>query len=68
MRCSLEAKRFADLSGKIHIYCPYRHKTNICVHVVIKGGYCYRSNECLVLECKFNRLQGDLRSVLSLTW
>jgi hypothetical protein len=48
--------------------CPHRDKTGVSVHVVIKGGYCYRSECCMVIDCKFNRLQSDIRSLLSLTW
>jgi len=36
--------------------------------VVIKDGYCYRSEQCMIIQCKFNRLQTDLDAILSLTW
>jgi hypothetical protein len=65
--CHLE-KHFSEETGKLHIPCPHRHLTNINVHVVIKEGYCYRCGECMVIQCKFNRLQADLDRLLSLTW
>lgn len=60
--------RYSDTTGKLHMPCPHREKTGVSVHVVIKGGYCYRSEFCMVIDCKFNRLQSDIRSLLSLTW
>jgi hypothetical protein len=61
-------KRFSEASGKLHIPCPHKEITGINVHVVIKEGYCYRSEQCMVIQCKFNRLQSDIDYVLSLTW
>lgn len=60
--------RFSDTTGKLHTLCPHRDKTGISVHVVIKGGYCYRSENCIVIKCKYNRLQSDVKTLLSLTW
>lgn len=61
-------KRFSEASGKLHIPCPHKESTGIKVHVVIKEGYCYRSEQCMVIKCKFNRLQSNIDYVLSLTW
>jgi hypothetical protein len=61
-------KQFSEMSGKLHIPCPHRDTTGINVHVVIKNGFCYRSECCMVIKCKFNRLQLDIGSLLSLTW
>ncbi len=61
-------KRFSETSGKLHIPCPHRESTCINVHVVIKDGYCYRSEQCMVVKCKFNRLQSNIDCLLSLTW
>ena len=66
-RCQ-KYKHFSETTGKLHIPCPHNKQTGITVHVVIKGGWCYRSEHCMVLGCKFNRLQSDIRSILSLTW
>ncbi|MBI5674467.1 MAG: hypothetical protein HZC48_01400 [Nitrospirae bacterium] len=61
-------KSFSVETGKLHMPCPYREKTGVNVHVVIKGGYCYRSEQCRIIQCKFNRLQTDIDAVLSLVW
>lgn len=61
-------KHFSEATGKLHISCPHRKSTGIDVHVVIKDGYCYRSEDCMVLKCKFNRMQSDIGCLLSLTW
>lgn len=61
-------RRFDEATGKLHMQCPHSEKTGIYVHVVIRDGYCYRSGECMVVECRFNRLQGDIKSLLSITW
>jgi hypothetical protein len=61
-------KRYSEETGKLHVPCPFAENTGIRVHVVIKGGYCYRSEDCMILRCKFSRLQADLESLLSLTW
>lgn len=61
-------KRYAIETGKLHIPCPYREKTGINIHVVVKDGYCYRSERCMVIMCKFNRIQSDIDSILSLVW
>jgi hypothetical protein len=54
--------------GKLHVPCPYRESTGIDTHVVIKDGYCYRSDDCMIILCKYNRLQYDLDAVLSIVW
>ncbi len=64
----MEKKKFSENTGKLHIPCPYKEKTGIEVHVVIKGGYCYRSSQCMVFECKYNRYQSDIESLLSIMW
>ena len=61
-------KHFSDETGKLHIPCPHKKETGIRVHVVIKAGVCYRSDSCMVLRCRHNRLQADLPTLLSLTW
>ena len=61
-------KHYSEVTGKLHIPCPFRDLTDINVHVVIKGGYCYRSEQCMVIKCKYNRIQSDLKSLLSIIW
>ncbi|OGW27513.1 MAG: hypothetical protein A2X59_06225 [Nitrospirae bacterium GWC2_42_7] len=61
-------KRYSETTDKLHIPCPHSATTGINVHVVIKNGHCYRSENCLVIRCKFNRLQSDIESLISLTW
>ncbi|GAB4388144.1 MAG: hypothetical protein Kow0025_05640 [Thermodesulfovibrionales bacterium] len=69
MRKDLLGKKLSETTGKLHIPCPHAEKSGVCgVHVVIKGGYCYRSEECMVLECKYNRMQSDIKKVLSVAW
>jgi len=68
MRSMYSEKHYSEVSGKLHIPCPHRESTGISVHVVIKGGFCYRSEHCMVIRCKFNRLQADTACLLSLTW
>lgn len=61
-------KHFSETTGKLHIACPHPAETGVRVHVVIKNGICYRSDCCLVIRCRFNRLQSDIKALLSLTW
>jgi hypothetical protein len=61
-------KHYDDVTGKLHISCPHRERTGIYVHVVVKDGYCYRSHECMVVECRYNKIQSDIKKLLSLTW
>ncbi|WP_333654927.1 hypothetical protein [Dissulfurispira sp.] len=68
MKFFFDEKRFSESTGKLHIYCPYRERTGINVHVVIKGGYCYRSRQCMIVQCKFNSIQLDIEALLSLVW
>jgi hypothetical protein len=68
MRKNLLDKRYSEMTGKLHIGCPHREKSGVQLHVVIKGGYCYRSEECMVVECKYNRMQSDIKKVLSVMW
>jgi len=68
MRSVYSEKHYSEVTGKLHIPCPHRESTGIRVHVVIKGGFCYRSEQCMVIKCKFNRLQSDTACLLSLTW
>ena len=68
MRRSSMEKHFSESTGKLHIPCPHCEKTGITVHVVVKEGFCYRSGDCLVINCKFNRLQSDIEALLSLAW
>jgi len=68
MKDPLVQKVYSIETGKLHTPCPYKEKTGINIHVVIKDGYCYRSEECTIIWCKFNRLQTDLDAFLSLIW
>ena len=65
---SMMQKTYAVETGKLHLSCPHKDRTGVNVHVVIKDGYCYRSEQCMVIWCKFNRLQTDLDAFLSLIW
>ncbi len=64
----LREKKFSERTGKLHLSCPHRDRTGINIHVVIKDGYCYRSEECMVVECKYNRYQSDIERIISVTW
>lgn len=64
----LRDKKFSEMTGKLHLPCPYTEKTGITIHVVIKDGCCYRSEECLVIGCKYNRYQSDIERIISVTW
>jgi len=68
MRYHPKDSHYSEATGKLHILCPHRDKTGITIHVVIKDGHCYRSRQCMVLNCKFNILQSDLQCLLSLAW
>ncbi len=68
MRYVLKDSRYSEATGKLHILCPHRGKTGIAVHVVIREGHCYRSKQCMVINCKFNVLQSDIQCLLSLAW
>jgi hypothetical protein len=61
-------KRYSERSGKLHIQCPFKDRTGIRTHVVIKGRYCYRSDECMVIECKYNKSRTKIENILSMTW
>lgn len=61
-------KHFSVETGKLHVPCPHWKETGINTHVVIRDGYCYRSEKCMVIWCKFNRMKSDLDSILSLLW
>jgi hypothetical protein len=67
-RAKQERKRFSEMTGKLHLPCPFKEKTGISIFVVIKDGHCYRSGDCMVVECKYNSIQSDLKSILSVTW
>lgn len=64
----LTGKSYAVETGKLHLPCPHKEKSGVNIHVVIKDGYCYRSEQCMVIWCKFNSLQTDLDAFLSLIW
>ena len=68
MKYCFKERHFSESTRKLHIPCLHREKTGIYIHVVIKDGYCYRSEQCMVVQCKYNRLQSDIASLLSLTW
>jgi len=61
-------KQYSFTTGKLHVPCPFRSMTGINIHVVVKDGFCYRSEECSVIACKYNRLQTRIISLLSLVW
>jgi hypothetical protein len=63
-----ELKHFSVETGKLHVPCPYREETGIRIHVVVKDGICYRSENCMVFWCKYNRLKYDVDSILSFIW
>lgn len=65
---SKKDKSFSEMSGKLHIPCPFKEQTGISTHVVIRGRYCYRSDDCLVIQCKYNRHHNKIEDVLSVTW
>jgi hypothetical protein len=64
----VSAKRYSEMTGKLHLPCPHGEKTGVSTHVVIKGGCCYRSEQCLVFECKFNAMRDEIEKILSVTW
>ncbi|MBU4320347.1 MAG: hypothetical protein Q8N12_08750 [Thermodesulfovibrionales bacterium] len=68
MHPSIKEKHYSETTRKLHLPCPYAEETGIHIHVVIKDGNCYRSEQCMALKCKFNRLQSDIKTILSLTW
>ncbi len=65
---AIDKKHYSEATRKLHIFCPHKEKSGVYVHVVIKDGGCYRSGECMVLECKFNTMQSKLETILSVTW
>lgn len=68
MRDCFKEKYYSEDTRKLHLRCPHRTRTGITTHVVIRDGYCYRSEQCMVIWCKFNRLQADIESIISVTW
>lgn len=68
MRESLRHKHYSEATRKLHMMCPHRDRTGIRVHVVIRDGICYRSDDCPVIWCKYNSLQAKTDSFLSLVW
>jgi len=48
--------------------CAHKEKTGITIHVVIKDGSCYKSGQCMVVECKYNRIQDSIDDLISITW
>ena len=63
-----EKKRFSESTGKLHMDCPHKEKSGISINVVIKDGNCYKSGHCMVVECKYNRIQDSIENLISLTW
>lgn len=61
-------KRYSISTGKLHVSCPHPAKSGISIHVVVKDGCCYRANDCMVFECKFNPMRMDIERVLSVSW
>lgn len=68
MKTEYLEKHFSETTGKLHVPCPHRKETGIAIHVVVKDGYCYRSEQCMVVWCKYNRLKSDLDTILSFVW
>lgn len=68
MEKNLPKKSYSEATGKIHIPCPYKEETGIGTHVVLKSGYCYRSEKCMIIKCKFNNAQSDIKVLLSMVW
>lgn len=68
MRAVCLEKHFSETTGKLHVPCPHSKETGIFIHVVVKDGYCYRSEQCMVVWCKFNRMKSDLDTLLSFVW
>ena len=61
-------KRYSEATRKLHLPCPHSEVTGVNIHVVLKNGVCYRSDVCMVIKCKYNRIQSDVKSLLSLVW
>ena len=61
-------KHFSETTGKLHIPCPHKLKSGVDLPVVVKAGGCYRSGQCMVLECKYHSLHSDIKSLLSILW
>lgn len=61
-------KKYCENTGKLHVPCPHKARSGVFIHVVIRDGQCYRSKDCLVFDCKFNTLQNDLDSIVSVVW
>ncbi|MCE5194155.1 MAG: hypothetical protein LLF28_01675 [Nitrospiraceae bacterium] len=68
MKKRILEKQFSETTGKLHLPCPYRESTGIYTHVVLRGGYCYRSERCSIVKCKYNRIQADINSLISIVW
>jgi hypothetical protein len=68
MKDPFRQRHYCETTRKLHVPCPHCEKTGINVHVVVKDGHCYRSEHCTVIWCKYNRLQSDIETLLSLTW
>ncbi|MEK6580877.1 MAG: hypothetical protein AABY50_10900 [Nitrospirota bacterium] len=68
MKNAFVEKRYSEATRKLHLPCPHSGETGINIHVVLKNGVCYRSDVCMVIKCKFNRIQSDVKALLSLVW
>jgi hypothetical protein len=64
----LRTKKFSEMTGKLHMPCPHADRSGVTVHVVIKDGICYRSEVCMVLDCRYNKYQSDVERIISITW
>lgn len=64
----LKTKKFSEMTGKLHMICPHSDRSGVTVHVVIRDGICYRSEICMVLDCKYNKFQSDIERIMSITW
>ena len=61
-------KQFSVSTGKLHMPCPHQDQSGIYIHVVIKNGVCYRSDVCMVIECKYHGRHNDIETIISITW
>jgi len=68
MKNTFVEKRYSEATRKLHLPCPHSEVTGINIHVVLKNGVCYRSECCMVIKCKYNRIQSDVKLLLSLVW
>lgn len=64
----IEEKKFSEATRKLQIICPNRERSGVEVHVIVRNGCCYRSSHCMVFDCRYNRMQEELDSIISVIW